>query len=265
MAAAIDTGGALVNDEERSNAVSYSQSTASRSASSHSSRTDDDQRLRNVGDVKRIKSTENLNEKQNNKESVDNLPPSFNSNDSSRTNVNRNATTEKEQQKSAEIENEIKPTLPITASCSQNRVIRFFSKEDALDRFPGFRAWKGAIAVLILAGLGLAVIGLISNSVNNPDKYPGHNVVLKNVKTDKIYGKFWNWIHFFGYFLMALMFPDCWALLFLVGLAWETFELFVGWNDWNDLLYNTAGIALGVAMRKLLIPLTEKITPVKCV
>ena len=133
-----------------------------------------------------------------------------------------------------------------------------FKKEDAVDRFPGMKSWKAISAVLILVAIGLITIGFISRSIGDVSKYPINNISLQNKVTNKEYGHAWNWIHFFGYYLMSVLFPDSWLLLWLLGAAWETTEIFLGWGDPMDIIFNTAGIALGVLTRKVLVPLADK-------
>lgn len=149
-------------------------------------------------------------------------------------------------------------------SCPNNKFARFFVKEDALDRIPGFRAWKVVLVVMLLMALGLAAVGYFSGAWGSPEKFPLNNFAFKNHKTNQQLGHAWNWIHFMAYYLMALLFPDSWAMIFILGFVWESLEFIAGWGDWADIGFNTAGIALGVFTRKLLVPLCDKATPVKC-
>lgn len=147
----------------------------------------------------------------------------------------------------------------------KNKFVAFFAKEDALDRVPGMRAWKAVGTVLVLVAFGLVAVGFVTKSIINVEDYPLDGVVLlKEKKPNTKYGTMWNWIHFMLYYLLALLFPDSWLLLWLLGVAWETAETFVGWGNWNDIGFNTAGIAAGVLTRKLLVPLADKFTPTHC-
>lgn len=156
------------------------------------------------------------------------------------------------------------PTKPdeVNPGCSKNKFVAFFAKEDALDRVPGMRAWKAVATVLVLIAIGLGVVGFATNSIGHPQNYPLDGLCIAHDKQKQIkYGTVWNWIHFMLYYLLALLFPDSWLLLWLVGVAWETLETCCLWADWNDIAFNTAGIAAGVLTRKLLIPLAGKFTP----
>lgn len=138
----------------------------------------------------------------------------------------------------------------------------FLLREDAIDRIPGFENWKIISLFALLICAGLFIMGLIGGTVSNPEKrddYPMCALRLVNIKSGEIQAHVWNIIHFVGYFIAALVFPDSWGIIWLWGLSWETFEACIGWNDWCDIAYNTAGIALGVAVRKLLIPAGQKL------
>ena len=90
----------------------------------------------------------------------------------------------------------------------------------------------------------------------------------------------WPFLHFIGFAVLGWLFPDCWALLFIGGVAWELLE--VGMNylskgtvvkapmrvtsqkveynevwwagSFKDLLFNGAGILLGRTLRLQLGP-----------
>lgn len=150
-------------------------------------------------------------------------------------------------------------------ACSKNKFVAFFAKEDAMDRVPGMRAWKAVGTVLVLIALGLGVVGVVTGSINNVENYPLDGLHVMNEKQKHVkYGSIWNWIHFMLYYLLALLFPDSWLLLWLLGVAWETLETIGGWANWNDIAFNTAGIAAGVLTRKVLVPLADKFTPTNC-
>lgn len=89
----------------------------------------------------------------------------------------------------------------------------------------------------------------------------------------------WPILHFIGFAVLGFLFPNCWALLFVAGVAWELLEVFMNYltrgtvrkqpmritsqnveysdvwwaGSFKDILFNSAGIALGMSIRKLLV------------
>lgn len=143
----------------------------------------------------------------------------------------------------------------------RNGFFSAFTNEDRLDRVPGMKSWKIVTTILVLIAVGCFIIpGLIDGTFfaqgGGERNYLKTTISIHNKEkeTNKDVGTIWNWVHFFGYFLITLLFPDSWLLIWLLGLAWESFEALLKWEDWNDILFNTAGIASAVVVRKLLIP-----------
>lgn len=87
----------------------------------------------------------------------------------------------------------------------------------------------------------------------------------------------WPVTHFLMYLILGFLFPNYWPVFVLVGIAWELFEYGVGktmasfpdatpkrfdrvmnveyetWiqGNWKDVLFNTAGLVVGVGLRSL--------------
>lgn len=75
-------------------------------------------------------------------------------------------------------------------------------------------------------------------------------IFLTNGKNIKL--GFYQLTHFLYYALLTVIFPDAWLFIWLSGVAWETIEHIYGWSVWSDVAFNTAGIAFGLLLRKII-------------
>jgi hypothetical protein len=62
---------------------------------------------------------------------------------------------------------------------------------------------------------------------------------------------FWNLSHIIYFALGSYLFPDKRLLLWTLGLIWELLENFTGAMNPLDILWNTIGILIGVALRNV--------------
>ena len=56
----------------------------------------------------------------------------------------------------------------------------------------------------------------------------------------------WNLLHILLYFTLTIVFPEYKYLLFLIGILWETLEIYFGVENWLDIVWNLLGIMLGL-------------------
>lgn len=98
----------------------------------------------------------------------------------------------------------------------------------------------------IVTLLFLLLMGMHSRQTN----YPGTVMYFTDGKGLAI--NFFQLLHFVYYAVFAMIFPDAWFFLWLTGLAWECMEVPVKWAVWSDIGYNTAGIAVGLLLRKII-------------
>ena len=85
----------------------------------------------------------------------------------------------------------------------------------------------------------------------------------------------WPVSHFILFFVLGYFFPNCWVWIFIAGAVWEILEFVVGYiaaqrnallktstwtgiqykiwwgGSWADLLFNAAGLAMGIALSKI--------------
>jgi hypothetical protein len=154
----------------------------------------------------------------------------------------------------------------MNAAPAQNvvgRLVAYYQREDVLDRIPGFKGWKAVVTIMMLLGGGLILVGFLTSSTVKVENFPFNELALRYEKSKAVYGKVWNWIHFFVYYLLTLMFPDCWLLIWILGFVWESYESIGNWHDWNDILFNGMGVAAGYFTAKVLLPLGAKATPMR--
>lgn len=143
------------------------------------------------------------------------------------------------------------------------RQMSFMLQQDALDTVPGFKNWKliSVFGAVLCAGLLIvgAATGTIGKNADQRNDYLLERIELTDRKTRKPIANSWTLIHFLGFFLASLIFPESWAVIWTWGLAWELFEFSIGWHRWEDIAANTAGILLGVAMTRIFVPLGRRL------
>ena len=74
----------------------------------------------------------------------------------------------------------------------------------------------------------------------------------KKVK-EKLYEHFlpsmtyWQLLHFLTRIILGYFSPDCYIIITIIDVLWETFEKYVlKIHDWRDLIYNICGLSIGV-------------------
>jgi hypothetical protein len=118
------------------------------------------------------------------------------------------------------------------------------------------------VQYILLGIFGTAFLIYFQNKLmqTNFIKYGGHDKLVLFLTRDisdegRLHGPriftFWNLSHVLYYAIGAYFFPDKALLLWTLGLIWELLE-----NNFNamnpmDILWNTIGVALGLALRKV--------------
>jgi len=133
---------------------------------------------------------------------------------------------------------------------------------------------KIATATYTVSLIVIAVIGISS-------KITGNDILNKTLFESKWLGKLcgengmycsWPISHFILYLVLGIACPRIWPILFAAGIVWEIIEWIIGnflsekeseetvqtqysngWmtGKWSDLLFNGAGLALGLGIRKV--------------
>lgn len=116
------------------------------------------------------------------------------------------------------------------------------------------------IYYIILGILGVVVIGKLFNKLMHINLVKMNHKVLNFFTRDisqegVVHGPrvftIWNLSHVLYFTLGAYLFPDKAFLLWYLGIVWELLEDYVKVMNPLDIFWNTIGIALGLALRKL--------------
>lgn len=99
-----------------------------------------------------------------------------------------------------------------------------------------------AVAIQLMSCLVLAIFGLMQLQ-----PFPLADFFLTNGKK---FVPAWQLMHFVCYFVLTLLFPDSWLFIWLGALLWEVMEAAGDWGKGSDIAYNTAGVGLGLAIRR---------------
>jgi hypothetical protein len=113
---------------------------------------------------------------------------------------------------------------------------------------------------IILGVLGVVVLSNLFNKIMHMNLVKVNHKLLdfftKDISQEAaVHGPrvftVWNLSHILYFAVGAYLFPDKALLLWSLGLVWELLEYYVNVMNPLDILWNTIGIALGLALRKV--------------
>ena len=117
-------------------------------------------------------------------------------------------------------------------------------------------------AYIVLGVIGVGIFYTIFEKFMQTKllNYNGHNKLVLFLTRDiseegRKYGPrvftLWNLSHVLYYALGSYLFPDKRLLLWALGLVWELLEDYQNASNPLDILWNTIGIVIGIALRKV--------------
>ena len=135
---------------------------------------------------------------------------------------------------------------------------------------------KNCIFAIVILIVLVLVIGLYGGVMRLLFK---DNIIFKDFMNIRVFNmgenccSLWPISHFILYMILAFLFPNCITILFLIGVMWEFIEMTgdnvisrfntakhsgntqysSNWVEGNfkDVVFNSAGLAVGYALRKL--------------